>query len=269
MTVLIAYLALGACAGLLAGLFGIGGGLIIVPALILSFDFGGVSSEIATHLAVGTSLATIVATSVSSVRTHHLHGAVLWQLFRPVAVGLVAGSVIGVWTAASLQGPMLRLVIGCFAIIIGIQMALAIKPKPQRQLPDAGGLVLAGSGIGWASAIFGIGGGSLSVPYLTWCNVRMQQAVATSAAFGLPIAVAGALTNIVEGWGHPALPGGSLGFVYLPAFAGIVLCSVPMARVGARLAHKLPATTLKRAFSLLLFVIGARFIWQSLPEVFT
>ena len=148
------YLVLGALAGTMAGLFGIGGGLVIVPVLIFSFDLQGVSSDIAAHLAVGTSLATIVFTSISSIRSHHLHGAVRWEIFRPMTAGIVLGAVLGAWTASMLSGEVLELVIG-------------------RDVPGSVGLGGAGAGIGWASAIFGIGGGTLTVPFLSWCNVRM------------------------------------------------------------------------------------------------
>ncbi|OZG71967.1 hypothetical protein BTA51_18355 [Hahella sp. CCB-MM4] len=261
--VFVAYMVLGALAGVLAGLFGIGGGLVIVPVLIFSFDILKVDPSVATHLAVGTSLGTIVFTSLSSIKTHHDKQAVLWSVFKPMAIGLVVGSMVGVFTAGMLSGMVLRLIIGIFAVVIGIKMALAIQPKPHRELPGNGMLTAVGGGIGWASAIFGIGGGSLSVPYLTWCNVRMQQAVGTSAACGFPIAVMGALTNIYEGYGESVLPDWSLGFIYLPALVGIVLTSVPFARLGARLAHKLPSTTLKRIFSILLFIVGGRFLYQA------
>lgn len=258
--VLLLYLVLGAIAGLLAGLFGIGGGLIIVPVLVFSFAYQGISPDVLTHMAVGTSLATIVFTSLSSVKTHHEKGGVRWELFKPMTVGIVLGAALGVYTAAELSGPVLQKVIGVFAIVMAAQMGFGLKPKPTREIPGNKGLMGVGAGIGWASAIFGIGGGSLSVPFLTWCNVRMQQAVGTSAACGLPIAVSAAVTNIYKGWGEPALPEWSAGFIYLPAFIGIVMTSVYFARVGAKLAHKLSAEKLKRIFALLLVFVGLRFL---------
>lgn len=254
------YLALGAVAGVLAGLFGIGGGLVIVPVLIFSFSLQGVSADVAAHLAIGTSLATIVFTSVSSIRSHHLHGSVRWELFRPMMVGIVVGAVLGAYTAALIPGEMLTVIIGVFVILVAIKMLLDVKPSASRQVPGKSGLVVAGGGIGWASAIFGIGGGTLTVPFLSWCNVKMQQAVGTSAACGLPIALAGALANIGTGWGNTGLPEYSLGYVYLPAMLGIVLTSVIFARVGAVLAHKLNALMLKRIFAILLIIVGIRFL---------
>lgn len=254
------YLLLGAFAGVLAGLFGIGGGLIIVPVLIFSFGLQGISTEVAAHLAVGTSLATIVFTSISSIRSHHQRGAVRWDIFRPMMVGIAVGAVLGAWTASLLSGAALELIIGVFVILVGLKMLLGVDPKESRPLPGKTGLGSAGGVIGWASAIFGIGGGTLTVPYLSWCSVRMQQAVATSAACGLPIAIAGALANIGTGWGQPALPDYSVGFIFVPALLGIVLTSVPFARVGAMLAHRLDARLLRRLFALLLLVVGARFL---------
>ncbi|AZT82947.1 sulfite exporter TauE/SafE family protein [Marinobacter sp. NP-4(2019)] len=254
------YLALGAFAGTLAGLFGIGGGLVIVPVLIFSFGLQGISTEIAAHMAVGTSLATIVFTSLSSIRSHHLHGAVSWDIFKPMTGGIVIGALVGAWTASLLSGSALELVIGIFVILVGVKMILEVNPKPGRVVPGAVGLGAAGGGIGWASAIFGIGGGTLTVPYLSWCNVKMQQAVGTSAACGLPIAVAGAVGNIWTGWDKPALPELSFGFIYLPAFLGIILTSVLFARVGANLAHRLNARLLKRIFAIMLILVGIRFL---------
>lgn len=255
------YLVLGAVAGALAGLFGIGGGLIIVPVLIFSFGLQGISPDVAAHLAVGTSLATIVFTSLSSVRAHHRRQGVRWDLFRSMAAGIVVGAVLGAWTASLLSGRVLELIIGVFVILIGLKMLTGADPKPGRDVPGTPGLVSAGAGIGWGSAIFGIGGGSLTVPFLSWCNVRMQQAVGTSAACGLPIAIAGATANIVTGWSNPDIPEYSLGFIYLPALIGIVLTSVYCARFGAELAHRLDAGLLKRIFAIMLIVIGIRFLF--------
>ncbi|MBO6813090.1 MULTISPECIES: sulfite exporter TauE/SafE family protein [Marinobacter] len=258
--VIASYLALGALAGTVAGLFGIGGGLIIVPVLMFSFGLQGINPDIIPHLAVGTSLATIVFTSVSSIRSHNKHGAVRWDLFRPMTAGIVAGALVGAWTASLLSGRALELVIGIFVILVGLKMFFQVDPKPGRDVPGVAGLGVAGGGIGWASAIFGIGGGTLTVPYLSWCNVRMQQAVGTSAACGLPIAIAGALGNIWTGWSNPALPELSAGFIYLPALIGIILTSVLFARVGANLAHRLNARILKRTFSIMLLLVGLRFL---------
>jgi len=254
------YLALGALAGTLAGLFGIGGGLVIVPVLIFSFGAQGFSPDIAAHMAVGTSLATIVFTSLSSIRSHHVHGAIRWDIFRAMTVGIVFGALIGAWTASLLSGPALELIIGAFVIVVAIKMLLGFDPKPGRSVPGNKGLGVAGAVIGWASAIFGIGGGTLTVPYLSRCNIKMQHAVGISAACGLPIALAGAMGNLWTGWGDSGLPPHSLGFIYLPALFGVILTSVIFARVGANLAHRLNAVLLKRIFAIMLVLIGLRFL---------
>ncbi|MBA1273262.1 sulfite exporter TauE/SafE family protein [Stutzerimonas azotifigens] len=254
------YLVLGGFAGVLAGLFGVGGGLIIVPVLVFSFSAHGFSPEILTHLAVGTSLATIIFTSINSILAHHRKGAVRWPLVLWMSLGIVLGAALGSLTAAAIQGPMLQKIIGVFAIAMAIQMGIGFKPRGTRDVPGRPGLSAAGVVIGWASAIFGIGGGSLTVPFLTWRSVSMQQAVATSAATGLPIAIAGALSFMVVGWQDPRLPTWSLGFVYLPAVVGIACTSMIFARVGANLAHRLSPRVLQRLFALLLLGVGINFL---------
>ena len=254
------YLLLGACAGILAGLFGVGGGIIIVPVLVFSFTLQGFDPSILTHLAVGTSLATIIFTSVNAVREHQRRGAVRWPIFAWMTLGILLGAGVGALTAEAISGPNLQKIIGIFALVVALQMTLDLRPKASRDVPGKLGLTLAGSVIGWASAIFGIGGGSLTVPFLTWRSVPMQQAVATSSACGLPIAVASAISFMILGWHDPLLPAHSLGFVYLPALVGIALTSMVFARFGARLAHRLSARLLKRLFAGLLFVVGLTFL---------
>ena len=254
------YLVLGAIAGILAGLFGVGGGIIIVPVLVFSFTAQGFSPEVLTHLAVGTSLATIVFTSINSIREHNRRGAVQWNLFVWLAPGILAGAAVGGVTAALIQGPILQKIIGVFAICVALQLALNLTPKNPRPLPKRPELVAAGGIIGWASAIFGIGGGSVTVPFLVWRSVSIQQAVATSAACGFPIAFAGAVVFMSTGWHESQLPEWSLGFVYLPAVLGIALTSMFFARFGARLAHRLPPLLLKRLFALLLTAVGISFL---------
>jgi uncharacterized membrane protein YfcA len=264
MLTLLLYLVVGACAGLLSGLFGIGGGLLIVPVLVFCFEAMHFSADIIMQLAIGTSLATIVVTSFSSARSHHQHGNVDWRIFALLAPGIAIGVWLGVQTATRLPAEHLQLVFGCFALIVSAQMAFALKPKPSRELPAKPLVAVAGSGIGYLSALFGIGGGTLTVPYLSWCNVRMQRAVGISAACGLPIALVGAVSNIAAGWHRQGLPEDSLGFVYWPAFLGIVLTSAVFAGFGAKLAQRLPAEKLKRGFALFLLVVGIQFIVRSI-----
>ncbi|MBD9396905.1 sulfite exporter TauE/SafE family protein [Pseudomonas sp. PDM11] len=254
------YILLGAAAGLLAGLFGVGGGMVIVPVLIFAFTAQGFDASVLTHMAVGTSLATILFTSVNAVREHHRRGAVRWQIFVWLTVGIVVGSALGAATAERIDGEALQKVIGVFALCVALQLALDLKPRASREVPGKAGLGAAGGVIGWASAIIGIGGGSLTVPFLTWRGVPVQQAVATSSACGWPIAAAGALSYLWLGWGDGRLPHWSLGYVYLPALLGIALTSVFFARTGARLAHRLSPRVLKRLFALLLFIVGLNFL---------
>lgn len=260
--VLLAYMALGCFAGLLAGLFGLGGGLIIVAGLIYALTLQGVSGDVSTHIAVGTSLATIVVTSISSVRAHHLAGAVNWSVFRQLAPGIVLGSIAGVYMATNLSGAVLQLAIGCFVICVAVQMSFDPKSGPSRSLPGGSVCLGVGGGIGLLSAMFGIGGGSLTVPFLSYYKLTMQRAVATSAACGLPLAVAGALTNLAAGWNRPGLPEWSTGYIYWPAFCGIVLTSALFAKYGARLAHRLPTRVLRRSFAIVLLFIGSSFVYQ-------
>ncbi|MFY0700207.1 MAG: sulfite exporter TauE/SafE family protein [Bermanella sp.] len=257
---LLTYLAVGAFAGLLAGLFGIGGGLVIVPVLVITFESLKFAPEVLTHMAVATSLASIVFTSISSVRTHHQKGAVDWSIVKQLSIGILLGAVLGVLTADALSATALQVVIGIFALLMAAQMGLGLKPKPSRGLPGNTGLVSAGSGIGWASALFGIGGGSLTVPFLTWCNHPMQRSVATAAACGLPIALVGALTNVAVGWDNALLPAQAIGYVYWPALIGMVVTSVPFAQLGAKLAHRLSAEKLKKLFAIMLVVVAIKFL---------
>jgi hypothetical protein len=268
METLLIYLLVGAAAGTIAGLFGVGGGLIIVPALVLVFAAQGIPAEILTHMAVATSLATIVITSLSSIRTHHLKGAVDWKTFTAMAPGILLGSWLGGVTAHLLPGAWLQFLIGFFAVAIAAKMWLdglrhAQLPTDASKLPGKPQLAIAGAVIGWGSVIFGIGGGSLTVPFLSRCRVQMQRAIATSAACGLPIAIAGALSFAVQGWGEEGLPGWTSGYIYWPAFLGIALASAPFARVGASLAHRLSPQLLKNCFAGLLLIIGIRFIWAN------
>ncbi|UCE90313.1 MAG: sulfite exporter TauE/SafE family protein [Pseudomonadota bacterium] len=254
------YLLLGAFAGTAAGLLGVGGGLIIVPVLALVFSDYGFAPELIMHLAVGTSLATIVLTSISSVRAHHQRGAVMWPEFARLTPGIVLGAWLGAAVAHLMPTTAMRIFFGCFELAVAAQLAFGLKPNAHRQLPGNVAMFGAGGVIGTVSAIVGIGGGTLTVPFLVWCNVAMRNAVATSSACGLPIAVAGAIGFVVAGWNQAALPDWSTGYVYWPAFAGIVAASVVFAPLGAWLAHQLPAQTLKRVFALFLAVLGIRML---------
>jgi len=254
-TILI-YLALGACAGLLAGLLGIGGGLIIVPTLIWSFHLQGMTEAIVMHLAIGTSHATIVITSLSSIRAHHRRSAVLWPVFRSLTPGIVVGALLGVAIAGALPGNVLQVMFGVFVLLVAAQLSFGVAPPSHRGLPGTPGMLAAGGVIGTVSAIVGIGGGSLTVPFLTWCNTSIRKAVATSAACGLPIAISSAIGFVIAGWNVPGLPAWSGGYVYGPALLGVAIASMLSAPFGAKLAHTLPIIILRRIFAGFLTIVG-------------
>lgn len=256
------YLATGVFAGFLAGLLGVGGGLVIVPVLVFIFTAQHFPVGQVMHMALGTSLASIMFTSISSLRAHHAHAAVNWRVVRGITPGIVAGTLAGTVLAAHLSTFFLKVFFVVFLYYVAVQMVLNIKPKPSRELPGAAGMFAAGSMIGGVSSLVGIGGGTLSVPFMTWCNVKLHQAIGTSAAIGFPIAAAGTVGYIANGWRLDVLPAYSLGFVYLPALAGLVVASVLTAPFGARLAHRLPVGKLKKFFALLLFALGTRMLFS-------
>ena len=256
------YLATGVFAGFLAGLLGVGGGLVIVPVLAFIFAAQHFPAGQVMHIALGTSLASIMFTSVSSLRAHHAHGAVNWMVVRGLTPGIIVGTLAGTVVAAQLSTFFLKVFFVVFLYYVATQMALNIKPKPSRDLPGSAGMFGVGGVIGAVSSLVGIGGGTLSVPFMTWCNVKLHQAIGTSAALGFPIAAAGTVGYIANGWMLETLPAYSLGFVYLPALAGLVVASVLTAPFGARLAHRLPVARLKKFFALLLYLLGTRMLFS-------
>jgi uncharacterized membrane protein YfcA len=260
VTYLLLYLATGAFAGVLAGLLGVGGGLIIVPLLTFVFTSQHLPPSYILHLALGTSLASIIFTSVSSLRAHHARGAVHWPVVRNISIGIMTGTLLGSWVAAHLSTQFLKGFFIVFVYYVALQMLLNIRPKPSRTLPGGGGMFGVGNVIGGVSSLVGIGGGSLSVPFLTWCNLPMHHAVGTSAAIGFPIAVAGAVGYVLNGLNVATLPEWTLGFVYLPALAGVSMASILTAPLGAKLAHSLPVPKLKKAFACLLIVMGTKML---------
>lgn len=259
---LLAYLAVGIVSGFLAGLLGIGGGVIIVAVLTMVFAAQGLPHEHILHLALGTSMATIIFTAIASLRAHHAHGAVRWDLVRDLTPGVIVGTLLGSLIAARIPTRSLAVFFGLFILFVAVQMALNLKPKPGRELPGRFGVAGVGAGIGAISALVAIGGGSLTVPWLSWCNVKVHNAIGTSAAMGLPIALFGTLGYLWNGWGVAGLPAGSLGYVFLPALACLLVASMTMAPIGARLAHRLPVPALKRVFALLLILLAAKMLWD-------
>lgn len=260
--IVLACILLGLVAGLLAGLFGIGGGMIIVPILVLLFSAQGFPEQLILIMSIATSLATIIFTSISSISAHHRLGSVVWrQVFR-LAPGIMIGAAMGAVVADRIAADGLRFIFIGYLWYVGMHMAMQAKPKPGRsQSPkvlDFGVSVL----IGLTSSLVGIGGGTLTVPYLVHFQTPMRNAVAVASACGLPIAIAGTLSYAILGNHAGQLPEWSLGYVYLPAFGGILLSSILTAPMGARLANRLPAQKLKRYFSLLIFVMAIKLMWH-------
>ena len=276
---LIIFLIIGALAGFAAGLFGVGGGTIIVPLLFIVFTQMDYSPDTVMHLALGTSLATIIVTSISSLMAHNKKGAVMWPVFKNLTPGMAIGCFFGAGIAGAISGGHLQIIVGTFLLWVAFNMFTGGKKRVVGKeagsgtthmstangvLPSKSKQLAAGAGIGVASAIFGIGGGSLTVPYLTRYNVVMQKAVGTSAACGLPIAIAGALGFMVFGMQeHVNIPN-AIGFVHIYAFVGIGAMSFFTAKVGAKVAHQLSPTLLKKCFAVLLMTVSCFFLYKGL-----
>ncbi|WP_374669110.1 sulfite exporter TauE/SafE family protein [Ramlibacter sp.] len=258
---------LGMGTGFLAGLLGIGGGMLMVPFITIILSGRGVGPDLAVKMAIATSMATIIFTSVSSVRAHHKRGAVRWDIVKRLSPGIVLGSIVSsLGVFALLKGSWLAVFFGAFVSFSATQMFLDKKPKPTRQMPGTGGQLAAGGVIGFLSGLVGAGGGFISVPFMTWCNVAIHNAVATSAALGFPIAVANVTGYVIAGQGVQNLPGGSFGYIWLPALAVIALCSVFTAPLGARAAHALPVSKLKRVFASILYLLAAYMFYKGLTS---
>ncbi|WP_370628233.1 sulfite exporter TauE/SafE family protein [Bordetella sp. BOR01] len=262
-TLFIELVLIGAGSGVLAGLLGIGGGMVMVPILTFLLSARGVEAGLAVKMAIATSMAVIVFTSISSVRAHHKRGAVRWDIVMRLAPGIVLGSLVGsLGLFAVLKGSYLAIVFGVFVLVSATQMLVGARPTSSRDLPGTAGQVAAGSVIGLISGLVGAGGGFISVPYLAWCNVAIHTAVATSAALGFPIAITNVLGFVIAGHNLPNLPPGAFGYLWLPALGCIAAASVITAPWGARLAHNLPVATLKRIFACLLYILAIYMFWK-------
>ncbi|MDO5483754.1 MAG: sulfite exporter TauE/SafE family protein [Desulfovibrionaceae bacterium] len=259
---ILVYLCCGAVAGILAGLLGVGGGIVIVPMLVAVFPSQGVAPQYVQQMALATSLASIVITSISSARAHNRRGAVHWDIFRNITPGILVGTFVGGLIASYLPSLFLKIFFICFLMAVSVQMFSNYRPPASREMPGALATSGVGGIIGLVSSFVGIGGGSLSVPFMSFCNVPIHHAVGTSAAIGFPIAVAGTLSFIIGGWGRPDLPAFSLGFVHLWALLGLASASFFTAPIGARLSHSLPTAKLKRGFALFLMVVAVKMLWD-------
>jgi uncharacterized membrane protein YfcA len=262
LTILLGYCAIGAVAGVLAGLLGIGGGLVIVPVLIYTLTLQRVEHEVIMHMALATSMASIIFTSIASFKAHARHGAVRWEIVKKITPGILVGTFLGSCLASAMPTLWLKGVFVVFLYTMAWQMLAKKKPKASREMPGVAGISAVGGLIGVISSLVGIGGGSLSVPFMLWCNVVVHHAIGTSAAIGLPIAVAGTIGYVWNGWSVANLPDYSLGYVYLPACLGIVAFSMLTAPFGVRLAHRLPVDTLKQVFAVLLLLLATKMLWE-------
>ncbi len=267
LTALSLYLACGLLAGLLAGLLGVGGGLIVVPGLLMAFTWLGFDASVATHLAIGTSLATIIPTGASSVIAHMRRDAVDWSTVAQMLPGLVLGSVIGGLFADRIEGIWLQFGFGLFALFVAWRLSRTGTATMGYRRASRAAYLGGGMGIGAVSSLVGIGGGSLSVPWLGSRGLAMARAVATSSALGLPIAFAGALTYAVSGLDAEGLPAGATGYVYWPAFFAVIVASVAMAPRGAALAHRVSTSLLKRVFAVFLLLVGVKLIFGAIRSV--
>ncbi len=284
ISIVLAYTTLGAVAGVLAGLLGVGGGLVIVPVLTFLFQAQGFDPTVVVHLAIGTSLATIVLTGISSVRAHHQHRAVRWPVVGTLTPGIIVGTMLGAELVHLLPTATLKVVFGLFELAVATKIGMGIQPTPKRSppgqvattdvdtrvhgasrslhehLPARVAMTGVGTLIGFVSGIVGIGGGTLTVPFLVWCNTPIRNAVATSAACGVPIAVSGTISFVWIGWAAAALPTYSFGYLYWPALLGVAAASMLTAPFGAKLAHRLPTILLSRILAVFLCILGVQML---------
>jgi uncharacterized membrane protein YfcA len=259
---IIIFLLLGSVVGVMAGLLGIGGGGIMVPVLTTIFLLQGVAVEKVVHLALGTSMASIIITSLSSLRAHNLKGAIIWKVVKGMVLGILIGTFLATFLASYASTIYLALFFSAFMFYVSVQMFLNKKPQPERELAGNTGLFFSGSGIGAISALVSIGGGSLTVPYLTWQNIDIKKAIGTSAAIGFPISMAGTLGYVLNGWSNTSVENYTFGFVYLPAVLLISATSFFTAPIGVNLAHKLPVAILKKIFAILLIILSLKMLFS-------
>ncbi len=257
---LVALITLGAVVGFMSGLLGIGGGGIMVPMLTTIFLWQGVPVEQVVHLALGTSMASIIVTSFSSLRAHHAKGGVQWSIVKSMTPGIILGTFLATFIVARLNAVFLAGFFSLFMLFIAIQMFVGAKPPPSRALPSKLTLLATGSGIGGLSALVSIGGGALTVPFLYWHNVSMKQAIGTSAAVGFPIALSGTIGYVLNGLPKTETDALTLGFIYWPAVIAISVVSVFAAPWGVKLNYRLPVATVKKVFAVLLFALSVKML---------
>jgi uncharacterized membrane protein YfcA len=258
----VVYLLMGLFVGFFAGLLGIGGGLILVTLMVYLFTVQGFPEDRLLHLALGTSIASIIFTSISSLLAHHKHGAVRWDILRMAVPGLIVGTLLGTVVADQLKSKYLAIFFVIFVYYSAAQMFANVKPKPTRQLPGRAGMTAVAVVVGLVSSLVGVGGGVMTIPLMNLSNVPMRQTIGTSAALGLPIAIAGTVGFIFTGLGKDHLPALSVGYVYLPALVGIVIGTFITVPWGAKMAHSMPVTRLQKIFAVILFILATRMLWS-------
>lgn len=265
VTIIGCLVAMGAFVGFLAGLLGIGGGMILTPFFTFLLPMAGISDNVVVHVAIATSLGTIVFTSLSSMRAHHKRGAVLWRVVFSVAPGILVGAMMGAKISSLLPTAVIAFIFALFVGLSAIKMFLDAKPNPARELPGLPGMFIAGIAIGLVSSFVGAGGGFISVPLMLYCNVKMQNAVGTSAALGFPIALFGSIGYIWTGLGVAGLPGWpeTAGFIHIPALIACACASFLIAPLGAKVAHSIDTKPLKRIFACNLFLIAAYMLYKA------
>ena len=266
-TLILELAALGLATGYMAGLLGIGGGMLIGPFLTLILSHRGLPADLSIKMAIATSMATIMFTAISSVRAHHQRGAVRWNIVQGLAPGIVLGGMIAsIGIFSQLKGTWLAIFFSVFVSFSATQIFLDKKPQANRQMPGTAGQIAAGTVIGCLSGLVGAGGGFISVPFMVAHNIRILNAVATSAALGFPIALANTAGYVVSGAGVSGLPPYSLGYIWLPGLAVIATCSVLTAPLGAKMAHQLPIAKLKKVFATVLYGLSAYMLFKGLSN---
>jgi uncharacterized protein len=253
-----AYLAIGAFVGFIAGLLGVGGGIVMVPLLVYVFTTQGLDAS-ALHMALATAIATILFTSLSSVRAHHSYGSVDWAVVRAMSPGILVGSFLAALLAGLIPTRPLALLFTALVFYAATQMLLDLRPKGTRPLPSSLQLFGVAAGIGGVASLLSAGGAFMSIPFLAWCGVPLRRAIGSAAAIGFPIALAGTAGHIVQGL-RADLPPGSLGYVYLPALGLLIVASMATAPLGAKLAHRLPVKRLRIVFAALLYAMALRML---------
>lgn len=261
---IIAFLLLGAVVGVMAGLLGIGGGGIMVPVLTSLFIYQGINHEMVVHLALGTSMASMVLTSFSSLRSHHAKRGVLWNVVKAMLPGVLLGAFAATFIAALLSTVFLAMFFAAFMFFVAIQMMLNKKPKSDKSLPGQMRLFFIGGGIGSISSLVSIGGGSLMVPYFIWRNIDIKQAIGSSSAVGFFIALSGTAGYLISGWHSTHEEAFVMGYIYWPAVLLISSVSFFTAPLGVKLAYRIPVANLKKIFGLLLFILSIKMLFSVL-----